>query len=1243
MTKDIRFALILGAMALLIGQALATVDMARSVLGDFDTLRHTHLWVVFVGTLLMDALVLYLFTRPARRDLALTLGAGSGVALLLMWALPLAGAKINTGLLVFGCLGTGLGGAALFRLCWQAAHAQDRERDLARHLLWVVAFVALMTVSMGALMKGAIALQPGTFDLITLHVDGSLGFQASAIFAQYGAAFPWFKTLLTVVYAALAVLPTTLYGLQFTGRHAPPASIVKAWVWAIPLVFLAYFLYPVCGPLYLLGPNLFPLEIPPLEALNTQVTVVSSAPRNGVPSMHFGWTLLVWMNAGLLHDRKLAKYVRAFCALFLGLTSLATLGLGEHYLIDLVIAVPFIVGVQALCTDVLSWHQPARRNACIAGFGMALAWMLGLRFGYELFIAVPGLTWICTLLTIAGSIAVYRPLARESLACAALLPPMPLKDEVRPDTSPDKETKRQVRYVGAMFVLSGIAGIMYEVLFSKALALTFGSTSTATYTVLATYMGGIAIGSWLGGRIGASHPRPLVLYAGCEMAIALYCAMTPMIFRGIQAFYVDLAAGVSPDAPILTAFRLSLGVAALLLPTILMGMTLPILARFLQDKSDSLGKTVAVLYGANVLGAALGALLAGYAVLPVLGVNRTTLMAAVLNLMVALLAIELHKKTLVSGTTGHALFPASAAAAESGRPGEHRWLGAFALVVLGIGGAITLAMEVKYFHLLAVVAGNSTYAFSLMLFTFLLGLGAGAEIARRLLGLGLPLRQLLGWLELGLACVILGGVFLWSAMPEHFARYEFFPMVREFASREVVRAVVCWLAMFPPALFIGALYPVAMECVGRARAGNPIGALGFAAAFNTLGNILGVLVGAFVLLPYVGALRSIQLLGVTCAVLGIVALWRRGEPPVLYRWAPAALAAVLLAIQPASFDYNKLASGANVYFYSQGFGKIIDHAESVDGGLTSVALREVPNHPPVRTLLTNGKFQGNDAEQGEMPAQIGFALTPLLHTEHRQRALVIGYGTGVSARALHDAGFRELDVVDLSADIVRMANKHFAGVNGRVTERPGVKTYITDGRNYLMLQEREYDLIGMEISSIWFAGAASLYNREFYALAKKRLAPHGVLQQWMQLHHISQQDVLRIVGSVRAEFQYVWLYLIGGQGILIASNDAGAGPDRVHVEALKRTPQLKPLLDILRSDPGDLMKNVLLDPAGTDRFLNAFGVPAWIWVSTDDNLYLEYSTPKGNVLDGLKSLEGNRRFIAKHAAAPGEAEVASAP
>jgi spermidine synthase len=472
-------------------------------------------------------------------------------------------------------------------------------------------------------------------------------------------------------------------------------------------------------------------------------------------------------------------------------------------------------------------------------------------------------------------------------------------------------------------------------------------------------------------------------------------------------------------------------------------------------------------------------------------------------------------------------------------------------------------------------------------------------------------------------------VWLWESLPGYFASFESYPLTRGFGAREVVRGAACFAAMLPPALVIGAIYPLAMECVGRAYPHAPAAALGRAAALNTAGNIVGVLVAGFWLLPAIGALRSIQLLALICLVMGAIVIVSAGLRTRALAWAPAVVVLALMAAQPRSFDYTALASGANVYFEAQHFGRVIAHAESADGGLTTVTTVETPRRADLRVLLTNGKFQGTNDLAGEGVAQAGFALSPLLHTGARQSALVIGYGTGMSARVLHDAGFGELEIVDLSADIVRLANEHFADVNGAVTGRAGVRTYITDGRNFLLLQDRRYDLVCMELTSIWFAGAASLYNREFYQLAKRRLAPDGVLQQWMQLHYAHPRDILTILGSVRSEFRYVWIYEVGGQGIIIASNSPAAAPQPDYIQMVDRTPALAPLLKLQGGSVSRLAQSRLLDPEGVDRLLASFKVPLEHWISTDDNLYLEYSTPRGNVLDGPGSFRFNVEMLRK--------------
>lgn len=280
------------------------------------------------------------------------------------------------------------------------------------------------------------------------------------------------------------------------------------------------------------------------------------------------------------------------------------------------------------------------------------------------------------------------------------------------------------------------------------------------------------------------------------------------------------------------------------------------------------------------------------------------------------------------------------------------------------------------------------------------------------------------------------------------------------------------------------------------------------------------------------------------------------------------------------------------------------------------------------TLLTNGKFQGNDALAGEMQAQVGFALAPLLHQERRDRALVIGYGTGVTTRVFHEAGFRQVEVAELSRDIVRAADQHFAKVNRLASQGPGVTMRITDGRNLLLLSRDRFDVISLEITSIWFAGAASLYNKEFYQLARARMQPDGVLQQWMQMHHLSGMDLLHIMATLRSEFKYVSLYLMGSQGILVATNSAAkAAASPVAMQTLRETASLSDVMRIAGRTPEAMAQDIFLPAPSVDRFLTEVGIEPRLWISTDDNLRLEYDTPRGNVNDAARSFADNKALL----------------
>jgi len=229
---------------------------------------------------------------------------------------------------------------------------------------------------------------------------------------------------------------------------------------------------------------------------------------------------------------------------------------------------------------------------------------------------------------------------------------------------------------------------------------------------------------------------------------------------------------------------------------------------------------------------------------------------------------------------------------------------------------------------------------------------------------------------------------------------------------------------------------------------------------------------------------------------------------------------------------------------------------------------------------------------------------------------VIGLGTGTTLGTLAGYPWRKIDVAEISPSILFAAKTYFTGPNLNAIDDPRVTIHHADGRNFILVQEQKYDLISMELSSIWFAGAASLYSREFYHLVHERMKPGAVFQQWVQLHHVRARDFATILNTLRHQFAHVTLFFGGGQGILVAS-DAPLVASRARVQALEQTPRVaatiphaRPLLE--------LFNDVLVSDAGLDQFLaqaaSAAGEPVAQMISTDGNLYLEYATPHGNVL-----------------------------
>lgn len=1164
--------------------------------------------IYLIGGITVHSFLMKLFSPAGKRELGFILLAGAVFSVLYLSVKDISHLPYWY---LLSIPETGLGVTSLGVILYKS-FSGDINTDDNRSLLIGSTCIYLVALNIECYLQLTSAAHPLVYDPSALKFDLSLGADFSSYMAVVIDTNPFLHKLVSAGYMFVPYGFSILFGLYVAAPEKAPANILKIILTSMFFAFSFYHITPAAGPKHAFS-YLFPLDMPAAEALKAGFGYILPAPRNAIPSMHIGWAFIMWLIS--LNYRFI---IRLAFGLLLILNIMATLGLGEHYLVDLIVAVPFMLFVFAISRKPLIKDEKRRAHAFFTGLVLTILWCVYLRTGNDFFNVIPGMSWLLVLATI---FICYR------LFTAILFANPGYREYPSPESNTANSSLRVTTIlVCLVFFLSGFSALVYQVVFSKLLSYTFGSNSSAVYSILATYMGGMAIGAWLGGRIVLLKKPPLAIYALIELAIAVYCVLSPLIFALVQLLYTHIGSGMQPGTIGLDTIRFLLGVLVLLLPTILMGMSLPVLIAHFKMRNQPYGNSVAVLYTANTLGAAMGALVSGYFIIPAVGIKLTIYIAAWLNLVSAGTAYLFSRK--------HPYVPAwgeetgSFHAPAKGPPGLGLFRTGSGHVALFVTGFITLGLEIIYVHMLSIVAGNSVYAFALMLFTFLSGLCTGSELARRVMTGNVKTTWLVSLSAIILGMVIITGVLLWEQIPGYFASFEYYPSGVTFAEREFIRGLVCFSCMFPPAIIIGFLYPACLQHVADMAGTVKIRALSAAIAINTAGNILGVLVIGFVVLPRLGPLGSTYLLAFLSVLISIYFLGFNNRRRNIISAGLITLSFLVFLMSPGHFDYNKLASGANVYFRAQYFGDVIDHLESLDGGLTTVHNYRVSEQRSIRTLVTNGKFQGTDDRNGELIPQYSYALVPLLHTAARDKALVIGYGTGSTSNALHKAGFRTLDVVDISKDIFTLANRYFANVNDTVTEKPGVEKYVTDGRNFLLLTKNKYDVISIQITSIWFAGAASLYNIEFYRLINKHLNPEGVLQQWVQIHNITTYDLIHIIGTMRSRFRYVWLYVVGEQGILIATNDGSRFPSESHMRQLDKLFDNRELPVNEAVSTRQLLGDRLLRPDDIDRVIAAFvrqyGREP---ISDNDNSILEYSTPKGNTLDATKSYRENLRWL----------------
>ena len=770
--------------------------------------------------------------------------------------------------------------------------------------------------------------------------------------------------------------------------------------------------------------------------------------------------------------------------------------------------------------------------------------------------------------------------------------------------APERRAVPFERVLQLLVFVSGAAALVYQSVWIRQLSLILGSTNYAVGTVLAAFMAGLGVGAFVVGRRADRTPSPLALYAALELGIGLVGLLSPLALAQGNEMYASFYGRWHESPGLLTMARFAIGFAFVFVPAFLMGGTLPAAVRHLAQGGRAVGPAVGRLYAVNTFGAACGVLLLPYALLPALGIRRTLVATAVTNLVLAASALRGAR---------HARPPAAAPAdaAWSGAAGRPALLAAFFL-----SGFVALALEVLWNRFFSMYIGSSIYSYAIVLTLYLVGIFAGGLVCERLLVAGRSAD--------GLVVASLMTVLVALAVSVPLLDRVLYPQVfvldalgLGFWSFQAASGVALALVLLPPTMAFGVSFPAVAAALARG-AGDAGRTIGLVYLVNTAGTTLGSVVASFVLVPALGLRWSFGVLSALLAVSALLA-----APPALRRrigFVSAVAALVLLPNAAPSWDLRRLHSAINndagtilaawragIVEESLAGIQVLELRDGVDATV-SVAL--YPDGE--RALLVNGK---GDASDGiDMFTQVLLGHLPLAVRPDARDVLVVGMGSGVTLGAVLRHPVARVDLVEIAPEVLDLGGRHFRHVNHGALDDARVAVHVEDGRNFIAFaDDRTWDVIISEPSNPWMTGVANLFTAEFFAHARKRLRPGGLLAQWFHHYSMALDDVRALLATVRSQFPYVYVFAfhepvdVAGDMVVLASADPTDFSPAL--EALASGPAGDDLRPFGVAGPASLPLGFVLGPGSLEAFVGGTSI------NSDDHPRIELNAPRNLVLD----------------------------
>ncbi|WKZ32132.1 MAG: fused MFS/spermidine synthase [Thermodesulfobacteriota bacterium] len=758
--------------------------------------------------------------------------------------------------------------------------------------------------------------------------------------------------------------------------------------------------------------------------------------------------------------------------------------------------------------------------------------------------------------------------------------------------------------------------LVYQVLWTRNIMAIFGSTALSISTTLTVFLSGIALGGYLGGIWIRKAKNKYMTMGALLVLLGAYCFFIGHLFGLVDLIYTSLSGNIE-SALASNLIKLVLIFAILIFPTTIIGSMFPICTYLYSIEFGKLGKDVAFIYFLDTLGAALGAVVSGFVLVPHIGLRESSFIAALAYVLLGAFILATKR-----GAPEEAAVAEGAAGAKAGLKLDPAR--AFILAALFFGGFSALMLEVvwsRYFHL---IFGTSIYAFSIVIAAFLLGLSIGSfAVKRRIESLRNPL-LLFAYIE-----ILIGGFALLVIRSSSWIEtiyFKLFLAIDNFYIFQGTLFTIAFVIMLVPAALMGANFPLAVRIFGRKKETRGEDA-GITFAFNTAGGIAGAFAAGFFIIPSLGLEKTNFLAFAAYLLIGFAALAMAGGRARLHYALGAGLAGVFLAGgylfgNPPSLNWGVYYGGIrkssleefkyNKYYMERD----IIYSRHGHYGLVSVRHDKVQNE---LQLINNGKVDASN-NIADTHTQLLIGHLPLFLHKNPERVLNIGLGGGFTVGAIKaHPQVKHIDVVEIDPLVVEATGTHFRGVNNDALNDPRISVHIHDGRHFIKTTPHKYDVIVSEPPNIWVSGVSMLFTREFYKLADERLKKGGLLFQWAPGYEMSIEDMKLIIKTLRERFEYVSYWVEGFDVAIIASHEYPA-VDPAYIESLLAIPRIKyDAGNLFAKATSDFIVSYIQTPVVPfdmiDYHLRDFNL-----VNTDNLPHLEFNTAR-NMFNFQKAVD----------------------